>query len=332
MELLTISQIANGFNVSTRTLRYYEKIGLLRSVKRDGNTYRLYDADTVTRLQQIIVLRRLRMPLKQIAAVLQSRNAMEIIEVFQQNLREVDDEITALSTIREILNEAVTRLGACIQQEVKLDVPDELALSAIEEVLTLTKTRIGDEKMTGDLNKASIKLSRLTDRDVRIIHLPPMTAAAYQCLSDGAMDGAEVPAIQAIAELVQSHMLLQSKPDTRRFGAYAHKTDENGDYRFELWVTVPEHMAVPEPFVKRQFHGGLYAAHTIPMGAYDEWTLLKEWAAGSDFYTIDWECRVTPELTAQDWVLEESLNYRGESPDDYLAPLQVDLLLPIKEK
>jgi len=38
-----------------------------------------------------------------------------------------------------------------------------------------------------------------------------------------------------------------------------------------MWVTIPEEMDVPEPIVKKRFEGGLYAAHMIPFGAFEEW-------------------------------------------------------------
>jgi len=34
MELQTISEVSKQFNISTRTLRYYEQIGLLQSTKK----------------------------------------------------------------------------------------------------------------------------------------------------------------------------------------------------------------------------------------------------------------------------------------------------------
>ena len=41
MEQHPISQISKLFNISTRTLRYYEQIGLIRPVKQFDSAYRL---------------------------------------------------------------------------------------------------------------------------------------------------------------------------------------------------------------------------------------------------------------------------------------------------
>ncbi|MCL2707543.1 MAG: MerR family transcriptional regulator, partial [Defluviitaleaceae bacterium] len=125
MRLATISEISRKLGFSTRTLRYYEQIGLIESVKKDDYAYRTYDEDTVRRLQQILVLRKLRIPLKQIALILQSENTAVIIEAFQENLNKVDDEITALSTIRDIINTFITRLKDSINEDIKLNLLDD---------------------------------------------------------------------------------------------------------------------------------------------------------------------------------------------------------------
>lgn len=64
MNFMTISEVSKSFNVSTRILRNYEKIGLLPSQHKEDYSYRIYNEDAVRRLQHIIILRKLRIPLK----------------------------------------------------------------------------------------------------------------------------------------------------------------------------------------------------------------------------------------------------------------------------
>ncbi len=66
MKLMTISEVTNTFNVSTRMLRYYDEIGLLTSTRMEDYAYRVYDESAVRRLQQILTLRKLRISLKKI--------------------------------------------------------------------------------------------------------------------------------------------------------------------------------------------------------------------------------------------------------------------------
>ena len=67
---LTITQLTKSLGVSTRMLRYYEHIGLLESRRVEGYAYRVYDDQAAARLKQIVILRKLRVPLKQIALLL----------------------------------------------------------------------------------------------------------------------------------------------------------------------------------------------------------------------------------------------------------------------
>lgn len=62
MEHLTITQVAARYDVTPRMLRHYEKLGLLTPCRREDYAYRTYDEEALRRLQQIILLRKLRLP------------------------------------------------------------------------------------------------------------------------------------------------------------------------------------------------------------------------------------------------------------------------------
>lgn len=69
-ERWTVGQLADLTGVTVRTLHHYDAIGLLTPSDRSPSDYRLYDADDLERLQQIVLYRRLEMPLEQIATLL----------------------------------------------------------------------------------------------------------------------------------------------------------------------------------------------------------------------------------------------------------------------
>jgi DNA-binding transcriptional MerR regulator len=66
----TIKEIADLAGVTTRTLRYYDEIGLLSPAEVGGNGYRLYDHVSLLRLQQIRYFRELDVPLKKIIQIM----------------------------------------------------------------------------------------------------------------------------------------------------------------------------------------------------------------------------------------------------------------------
>lgn len=327
MELQTISEVSKQFNISTRTLRYYEQIGLIQPTKKADFSYRTYDENSILRLKHIIVLRKLRLPLKQIAEILQNENVALLIEAFEQNLIEVEDEITALSTIKSVIQSFIEKLNVTND---KLQLLDDESLLEIVDSLTASKINFKEEKTMGDLNKASEKLSKLTDKDVRIVYLPPMTvAAAYASGND-----CEGKATSIVTQFVKESGLLKIKPDARSFGFDCSRgatgIGENS-LVYEVWVSIPDDMDVPMPLIKRDFSGGLYAAHVLRAWDFEDWRLLKEWVGASDKYDNDWgSARWTSLETVSGQGFEETLNFHNFIQKD--SDLQLDLLFPIREK
>jgi len=70
MTTWTVGQVADLLGVTVRTLHHYDEIGLLSPRERSRAGYRLYTDEDLTRLQQVVVYRRLEMPLDEIATLL----------------------------------------------------------------------------------------------------------------------------------------------------------------------------------------------------------------------------------------------------------------------
>lgn len=68
-ELTKIRDVSNQYQVSARTLRYYEDMGLLSSVRKSDVSYRLYDAEAIKRIEQILILRKLNISIKDIKRI-----------------------------------------------------------------------------------------------------------------------------------------------------------------------------------------------------------------------------------------------------------------------
>jgi DNA-binding transcriptional MerR regulator len=71
---LDISEVARLVGVSSRTLRHYDAIGLVRPAGTDAAGRRWYGRAELLRLQQVLVLRALGMPLEPIAAIVDGRH------------------------------------------------------------------------------------------------------------------------------------------------------------------------------------------------------------------------------------------------------------------
>lgn len=66
----SIGNLSRLAGVSIRTLRYYDKLGLLKPSVRAESRYRYYGEDELLRLQQILFYKELDFPLKEIKAIL----------------------------------------------------------------------------------------------------------------------------------------------------------------------------------------------------------------------------------------------------------------------
>lgn len=331
MALQTISQISKTFNLSTRALRYYEQIGLIRSEKKEDYAYRVYSEDTVRKLQQIVILRKLRISLKQISEILQNENTEVLIEAFRKNLSEIDGEITALSTIRDIMSNFILRLNESTKSNIRLNIIDDADLLEAVDSLVIQRGSIKEDKTTDDLNLADEKLSQLTDRDVRIIYLPPMTVASILSIGqDVNGNHAEYTSGVILDNFIQTTNLFAVYPAARIFGFNNPDgiPDEDPMHGYERWVSIPDNMEVPLPLVKKHLDGGMYAAHVIFEGAWDEgWLPLHSWVLNSKNFDFRWE--TVPGLCG--W-LEEHLNYWEWNNKCFEKVNQIDLLMPIQPR
>ena len=68
----TVKEVSRLTGVSVRTLHHYDAIGLLKPTRVTEAGYRLYDEESLQRLQTILLFRELQFPLKEIKEILDS--------------------------------------------------------------------------------------------------------------------------------------------------------------------------------------------------------------------------------------------------------------------
>jgi len=315
MELQTIGQISKKYGISIQTLRYYEEIELIQSIRNDDNAYRFYDEAVIKQLHSIIFLRKLRISLKQIKEILDHQNAAATVEILERNISELDEEITSLSTIKSILTRFAEELRAKTDMVLQLDLLSDTL--SIADSLSFSKNYINNsikENVTmEDLNKANETLNKLKRSDVRIISLPPMTVAVGPL---GYIDN-------NIVDIAQE--LLKIKPDIRGFAVFYCSIE---DLKFddtdpsEGWASIPDDMELPAPLTKKTFEGGLYAAYS-GSESLEGFRALAEWVNASETYEIaDGRPLLDECLNHYNWVKE---GFKKEKVE-----IQGDLLLPIK--
>lgn len=326
MENLTISQVSRRYDVTPRMLRHYEKLGLIKARRCEDYAYRMYDEEAVRRLQQIIILRKLRFSLKEIAVLLEDAKQGETLALLQDKLTELDDEINSLALIRRLLNRLAERFGEGRKRRLGFELLEDGELARIVGTLAFPKTSIKEETSMEDLNRAGEILDRTLP--VRILHLPPCTVAAYHFIGENPEEAVG----EVMNRFVQESRLYEKKPDARIFG-FNHPNPgvlENGIHGYEDWVTIPEDMEVKAPMEKKRFAGGLYAVMTIPFPEFHLWENLTRWVNESrDFEPV------YSELGEENMggCLEEHLNWVYAAHNGWIEdglPGQIDLMLPVR--
>jgi DNA-binding transcriptional MerR regulator len=92
--------------VTVRTLHHYDRLGLLKPVARSESGYRLYRIADLERLEQIVVLKFLGLPLKRIRDVLDQHGATSLPETLRRQHRTLEEKRRRLDGAIQAVAEA----------------------------------------------------------------------------------------------------------------------------------------------------------------------------------------------------------------------------------
>lgn len=98
--MFTVNEVSKIAGISVRTLQYYDKIGLLPPSGFTDSGYRLYNEDSLERLQTILLFRELEFPLKDIKKIIDNphfdrKEALsEQIELLKLRREQIDSLIS----------------------------------------------------------------------------------------------------------------------------------------------------------------------------------------------------------------------------------------------
>lgn len=153
MRTYSIGQLAKLAGVTIRTLRYYDKIDLLKPAKRADSNYRYYGKEELYRLQQILFFKELDFDLKKIKEILDDTDFNlidalafhhgklktrkdrlgQLLETIEKTIKDLKEETTMLNDeelykgfsqeeIREIKKEVVEKYDSEVVAESNLNI------------------------------------------------------------------------------------------------------------------------------------------------------------------------------------------------------------------
>ena len=127
MSLNTIREVTEITGITVNALRYYDRKGLLHPTVRnpEGRKEWLYDDEAVRRAKRILLLRRIGIPVENIAYVIEKADRMDEA-ILRSRLKELQEE-------REVIDEQISVASMLLfidelsaEAEVKNDLLDKM--------------------------------------------------------------------------------------------------------------------------------------------------------------------------------------------------------------
>jgi len=121
-------QFADLAGVTVRTLHHYDRVGLLKP-RRTGAGYRVYQAGDLVRLEQIVALKFLGLPLKQIRSLLE-RQALTLPAALRMQCRVLEEK-------RRLLDKAILAIREAESSLTRGKAADTAVLKKIMEAIEM---------------------------------------------------------------------------------------------------------------------------------------------------------------------------------------------------
>ena len=171
--LTKIKDVSARYNVTTRSLRYYENIGLLTSIRSEDYAYRMYDDEAINRLKQILILRKFNISIKDIKHIFDKPGSEAVLDVLCKKADDIDDEIALLHELKEIVLEFIEQINkadfnkesdvAQLYEKAKEIETQIINTSAEKRLLDVTE-KLDDKRITTPLAVKTYKQSLTATR------------------------------------------------------------------------------------------------------------------------------------------------------------------------
>lgn len=108
--MMTVGQISKLFNITSESLRHYDRIDLLKPMIDENNGYRYYSIKEMEKLDLILDAKYLEIPLSNIKEAISNDSVEDYIELIELQEKTIDEKINHLLKIKEQAKEKKTIL------------------------------------------------------------------------------------------------------------------------------------------------------------------------------------------------------------------------------
>lgn len=159
--VFTTGEFAKMHHINSRTLHYYDNIGLFSPAFKGCNGYRYYTLSQSPNLEMVLAMRELGMSIEEITSYLTNRSPDTFQYILQTKSAEIDDKIQNLIKLKQLLNKKKNQI--VFSEHVKLD-QIELITMPQEHILLSSKVKNAYDDVDLDVlteHMRSIKEARL---------------------------------------------------------------------------------------------------------------------------------------------------------------------------
>lgn len=213
MTELSISRVARLTGVTSRTLRHYDSIGLLSPSRTAADGRRYYDAAALVRLQHILVLRELGLPLEQIRDAVDTGSPEETARLLTRHREAMLAERDRLTVLARTIARTIDSLEKGLPMSTD-DMFDGFATTPYEAE---ARERWGDEAV----DAASARVAAL-GREGQEGMMREATAIGHALAALAA--AGEEPGSEKVQELIERHyawVCLSWTPDAEGYAGLA---------------------------------------------------------------------------------------------------------------
>lgn len=195
----TVKKLADLAGISTRTLRYYDEIGLLRPKRMKGSEYRIYEEKEVDRLQQILFYRELGIELSAIQSILDAKS-FEQITALKGHLKELQKKRRRLDLLIDNVTKTIKKEEGAQQmsdQEKFQGFKEELIRKNENEFGQEIRSKYGEEVVEA----SNAKRMNLSEGEYQ--RMGKLGEEINKCLEAAVLSGADVngPEGEKIAQM-----------------------------------------------------------------------------------------------------------------------------------
>ena len=187
--LLKIKDVSEKYDITSRTLRYYEDMGLINSTRNENYAYRLYDESAVKRIEQILILRKLNISIRDIQRIFSASGSDVVLDVLGKKVQNIDNEITLLHELKEVVLEFIHQIE-------RIDFGSESGVKMLYEKASIIEAHLTNVDYIGKPSNIA-RLLEVTEKldtkipDVMIVKIPKFRAVTSGLMPFEALFGGD---------------------------------------------------------------------------------------------------------------------------------------------